>query len=590
MAAINNHENLRIWVENKEPINISMDDFQPLNKVSWLLDFKNYQDSTSTEYITTLAFPIEQIAYFWHPTKQYNLKLPMLWEEAIVTKSNYSMPIYSFLSQSGKNRLTIVISEISSPVEVMTGVHEESASIFFEIRIAKSVLKNAELKLYLSNETQLFSNAVKQARDWLYQVNDIQPRKKLHESYQMVFSSWYAFHQNVNAEKLENELAYFNQYHLNTLILDDGWQTNDSNRGYQYAGDWQFAVEKFPNIKNHVQKFQDLDCHYLLWLSLPYIGKKSNHWAEFKDMFLYIDEAQGAGVLDPRFSKVRQYIIQQVVNLVKLTGIDGLKLDFIDVFYKRKSDIFSIERDIQNLEKAIEFLFSELLQEFASIQSHLMIEFREDYFGPVMNQFANIIRAKDCPNDFVTNRISIAKLRLLCPTAAIHSDMLMWHHDDTVEYAALQIENCIFGIPQISVQLSQLNFKHQKMLTFWTEYLTKNANLLNNGEYFALNPQHQFNLQLITNCYKTIIACYEENLMIDLSEIETSKIDIINATENNHIYLYSSNNLAIQFQSLNCMGNVESEFNKNIIGILRVDVSSAGMIKITEKEEIINGE
>ncbi|MBS7576450.1 MULTISPECIES: glycoside hydrolase family 36 protein [unclassified Enterococcus] len=590
MAGINKDKAAKILVENAEYINVPMNHFQSGESFIWLLDFKNYQDQVSTKYTVTLAFPIQKIAYFWHPTKQLNLNLPMLWEEVIVTKSNYSIPVYSFLSQSGKNRLTIAISEISSPVTVMAGVQEESASIIFQISIDKSRLKNAELKLYLSSEEQLFSKAIMQARDWLYQVNEIQPSNRLAKSFEMVFSSWYAFHQAINAEKLERELAYFKQYHLNTLILDDGWQTNDSNRGYQFAGDWQFAIEKFPNIKNHVKKFQAQDCHYLLWLSLPFIGKKSNHWAEFKNSFLYIDDAQGAGILDPRFAKTRQYMIDQAINLVKLTGVDGLKLDFLDVFYTKDDESFSDEWDVLELESAIELLLYELHQQLEAIQPNLMIEFRENYFGPIMNQTANIFRVKDCPNDFIMNRTSIAKLRLLCPTTAIHSDMLMWHADDTVEYAALQIENCIFGIPQISVQLSKLTEEHQLMLAFWTSYLTDNSNLLNNGEYFALNPQHQFNLQLITNRYHTIIACYEENLVIDLSEIKTSTIDIINATENNHIYIYSSKKQSIQLQSLNCMGVTQYCSDQVIINALRIDVLAAGMIKITKKEEKINGE
>ena len=39
-------------------------------------------------------------------------------------------------------------------------------------------------------------------------------------------------------------------------ILDDGWQTDDTNRGYGYCGDWEVAEKKIKDILN--KKLKDL--------------------------------------------------------------------------------------------------------------------------------------------------------------------------------------------------------------------------------------------------------------------------------------------------------------------------------------------
>ena len=47
------------------------------------------------------------------------------------------------------------------------------------------------------------------------------------------------------------------------------------------------------------------------------------------------------------------------------------------------------------------------------------------------------------------NRIRIADIRMLAGNTAVHSDMITWHHDETLEIAALQLVNTLFGVPQI---------------------------------------------------------------------------------------------------------------------------------------------
>ena len=52
-----------------------------------------------------------------------------------------------------------------------------------------------------------------------------------------------------------------------------------------------------------------------------------------------------------------------------------------------------------------------------------------------------MFRVGDCPNNFVKNRVGITDLRMLSGQSAVHSDMLMWHPEESPENCAIQMEN-----------------------------------------------------------------------------------------------------------------------------------------------------
>ena len=79
-----------------------------------------------------------------------------------------------------------------------------------------------------------------------------------------------------------------------------------------------------------------------------------------------------------------------------------------------------------------------------------MIEFRQPYIGPLMRKYGNMFRAGDAPNAYVANRVRTIDLRLLSGETAVHSDMIMWHPDEPVERAALQLLNVMFSVGRVS--------------------------------------------------------------------------------------------------------------------------------------------
>lgn len=104
-----------------------------------------------------------------------------------------------------------------------------------------------------------------------------------------------------------------------------------------------------------------------------------------------------------------------------------------------------------------------------------------------MRKYGNMLRGVDCPNAGPVNRKEIVDLRLLADHTAVHSDMFIWHPDEPVESAALQIFNVIFSVPQVSVWLKEVSAEHREMIGYWMKYWRENRAVLLDGEFIPVS-------------------------------------------------------------------------------------------------------
>ena len=129
--------------------------------------------------------------------------------------------------------------------------------------------------------------------------------------------------------------------------------------------------------------------------------------------------------LDPRYKKVRDYLVGIYKNAVTEWKLDGLKLDFIDSFVlKGKSLEPDSKRDYQSLEDAIHALMTEVTSALTAINPDILIEFRQSYVGPSIRKYGNMLRVGDCPCDTLKNRVGVINLRMTSGKTAVHSGVL----------------------------------------------------------------------------------------------------------------------------------------------------------------------
>ena len=142
---------------------------------------------------------------------------------------------------------------------------------------------------------------------------------------------------------------------------------------------------------------------------------------------------------------------------------------------------------------------TDILDRLRRINPDVMIEFRQSYVGPYMRKYGNMFRAADCPNDSIENRVRIIDIRSLCGDTAAHAEMLMWHSEDPVESAALQLISVLFAVPQISVMLDQLPAEHTTMIAFWLAFWNEHRSVLLDGRLEPFHPELMYPIIIFNN-------------------------------------------------------------------------------------------
>ncbi len=264
-------------------------------------------------------------------------------------------------------------------------------------------------------------------------------------------------------------------------------------------------------MRAHVDRVHALGIKFLLWYSVPFVGVRSRAWERFSGMLLGEDERLGAGVLDPRFPEVREFLVGTYEKALKEWDLDGFKLDFVDSF--GASGELGGGRDHDGVPEAVDRLLEDAIRRLREIKPDVMVEFRQSYVGPLMRKYGNMFRAGDCPNDAVENRMHTVDIRLLCGETAVHSDMLMWHPDDPVESAALQLVSVIFSVPQISVLLDRIPPEHVERLRFWLGLWREHRDVLLDGAFAPRHPEAAYPVVLARTDAKLVAAAYADALV-----------------------------------------------------------------------------
>jgi len=348
-----------------------------------------------------------------------------------------------------------------------------------------------------------------------------------------MYSSWYSFHLGISPDAIEKQCRLAKELGMDSVIVDDGWQTEDNERGYAYCGDWQPAPGKFPNFRAHVDRVHALGMKYLLWYSVPFVGIYTEAYKRFKGKFLDPDPdgKRKWFVLDPRFPDVREYLINIYENALREYDLDGFKLDFVDCFTTREQtkDAFGGGRDFQSVPEAADKLLTDVSERLRAIKPDVMIEFRQSYIGPAMRKYGNIFRVGDEPNNAAGNRVGSMLLRALSGNTAIHSDMVMWHAQDSVESAAMQLLHAVFTVPQISVLLDEIPAAHVAMIKRYLAFWREHRDVLLDGTIHPMQPQHAYPV-IISETERKIAAAAYANGFIPLPHIQGRDIFLINGT------------------------------------------------------------
>lgn len=511
----------------KEIISISMDAPKPCAPARFNVYF---------------TFPQKDVFNFWSPDVYCGTHLdPFRGRTNASSSLAYRMPLYEYFDDNDTNRLTIACSESFRRVEAALGVMEEDCDICSELRFfreAEAPLSHYETKIMLDGRHMFWGKTIQDGVKWMMEEKGLQALEAPEAAFEPLYSTWYQFHQNVTDKAVAEECKLAAELGMKTVILDDGWQTEDGNRGYAFCGDWKPTPKKFPDMASHVAAVQKLGMKYMIWYSVPYVGFNSEAYAKFKGKYLYNEHGMGCCVLDPRFPEVRKHLVDLYVNALKDWNLDGFKLDFIDSFRFHGEDPAVKEnyagRDIMNLSEAVNVLMKDVSSALRAIKPEVLIEFRQQYIGPAIRQYGNMFRAADCPGNAKDNRMRIASLRLTSGSTAVHSDMLEWNISETPENVGRAIINSIFGVVQYSTMLRTISQEQLDVMRKWMKFASDHRETLLKSEFRPHHPELGYPVIEAESDTELIIAVYQDNAVIDIHRRGKS-VYILNASGSDSI-------------------------------------------------------
>lgn len=466
---------------------------------------------------------------------------PGLWPEGKRYSSQLARdaPLLAAVNANDRAKLTMAASDAFNKVVMRMFVDERTCEIsggftFFSELTAP--VKSYRIQIRIDRRDRFWADAVRDASDWIGRAAGFKSAYVPESAFDPLYSTWYAYLQDVNASPLEAEARLAASLGMKTMILDDGWQKVESKTFYSATGDWLPVKSRFPDMKAHVDAVHRAGLKYMLWLSVPFVGDESAAWKRFEKMLLSGAKGKSpgrVGVLDPRFPEVREYLLQTYERVVGEWGFDGVKLDFIDSFRFVSVDPAVAEnyagRDYKSLPEAVNVLMKEVNRRLRKINPEVLIEFRQRYMGPAIRQYGNMIRATDCPADMASNRLRICNLRLTSGETAVHADMLVWSPDETPQGAALPILSSLFGVIQYSMVLQTIPETHRNVVRHWLKFTQDHRSTLMRGEFRPHQPQAGFPIVEAESDKERIIAVYVSGVAAASGSID-KPVYIINAT------------------------------------------------------------
>jgi len=493
------------------------------------------------------------------------------------------MPLHQLISASGRNRMTVAVSDVAVPISISTGICVFDACFtceitFFTRPTAPKSAYSAVIRLDLRDMP--YYECIGSAAQWWENSCGYTPAYVPEAARLPVNSLWYSMHHSLNPDEIVRQCRLSKKLGMETVIIDDGWQMEESESVsgvYARCGDWEPAEKKIGDIHTLISRIHETGMKAVLWFSVPFVGINSRKYGEFKDMILY---GSGDGstyfAFDPRYSAVRDYLTDIYIKAVRDWGLDGLKLDFIDSFtLTGRSLEEDPQRDFVSLEDAVDALMSGVREKLTALNPDIMIEFRQSYIGPAIRKYGNMLRVGDCPLDAIKNRQNIVDMRLTSGKTAVHSDMLMWNYDDSVESAAIQLASVLYSVPQISVLIDRLPDGHYKMLDYYLKFWLRYRAVLLDGHLSADHPESNYSSVSSELDGIKVTTVYTDSAV-------DCNVPLTVAVNAGHCRSLIFRNCAERaFRVVNCMGEkiVSGTFCDSIA---QLEVPIAGMAFITE--------
>lgn len=479
-----------------------------------------------------LTLPLGDSRLFWRVgMRPSGPAQPVDWDGRTQVSLVNSAPMGCLVDAGDRNVLGFAYSYARDEIVMRYGVDEEHATFTVVLDVARIPGRS---RLLLTGDHGMAADVIRSLSAWMGAGLDRFPMSP--GAVEPVFSTWYAYLQNIDAAELLAQAAGIRDLGCRSVFVDDGWQAFGNGRGYAGCGDWVPDPAKFPDMAATVGALRDGGLCTVLWIAPLLLGERSQVFARmepYAPMPMDGKDDCGCRVLDPRRAAVRDHVADICARLVRDYGIGGLKIDFLDQarLYQGRPLGEPAPGDVPDVGEAMRMLLAQVRDVLLAQGDDVpIVEFRQPYSSPAIAPYSNVVRASDCPADSVTNRIRTVDERLVSTDRVVHGDMLLWHPQAGADACAEQIMASFFAVPQISVRPSAMSAEQSETCRYLLRVWRDHRDVLLRGR---LDPVGLAEGYPLVNAYgdgEQIGVVYGRGMVVDVDATAVRRLLVLNAS------------------------------------------------------------
>ena len=471
------------------------------------------------------------------------------WVLDMTSGAQQNMPLVASFNTAGVNRGTFATTNLQDDTQILFKINQETGCYDITCTIT------------LKPETETF-DVILDCRNmnWQDVLADWRSHLKLPAytypaaTQDPVFCTWYAVHGAVTADFVEKNALIAKELGFTTLIVDDGWCYDDMKRvspetivnWYEMIGDWNVSEKKFPCFREHVKRIQNTGMKYMVWVAPHLWGFKSDLYRNNPGMTNQTP-IEGYDKMDIHKAEFSG-LIRKLRALAKDNGLDGLKIDFLDI----------VPPDINTPNsRATEKLIAELTDGLKADNPDALIEFRQSYATPGMLKYGTQFRAGDVPFNWMMNFGRLTEIRLSVGNMGpVHADPAYWPFGETAENVARHMMAMLLGVPMLSMDLTRLTDMEKQIIRYYTTMYNAHRDLINHGEWRFVFGWSDIEAAIVENDNERLI------ILCDAGKLERC----INKDEKRTILC----NLSDRSLTIPCNNTVDAECNATADDIIPV--------------------
>ncbi|MFI6932229.1 hypothetical protein [Streptomyces sp. NPDC050287] len=518
-----------------------------------------------------LLVPAPDAVALWLPgSSRGQSALPPSWAHGLPATPFTGSALGCLLGRNDRPLITFGARSGNGHLHMRAGIVEETAELLLTF---EADLADGSLEIVLNPTTDPFETTVATVGRALGLTRAAVPASE----YAPVLCTWYAFHQDLDSERLLQEARTAADMGFGTLIIDDGWQNEDCDRGYGTCGDWTPHPAKIEDPAELVRSVAEMGMRTLWWIGTPFLGHRSQAYTTGLPV-LYEEPDMEAAVLDPRSQRARSHLVDRLTELIRTTGAAGLKVDFLERYAHDTAAAPPDDAVDASVPAAALSLLDEIRDALTPYAPAPAFEFREPSVSAETVERATMLRVSDCPLSPVNNRVGIVDLRLTTNGIAIHSDPIMWGGADSPERVAQHLHSSLFGVPQVSVALARQTTEQLAALGSWMRLWTEHKDVLLHGTLRVTGITGDYSTIEASRDSVTITAQYAPAF----SDVPPSADHwiVVNAHES-EVAVRSARARTAQFSISDCVGDTTVQGTATLDGLSVFDVPAGGVVRFS---------